>query len=38
MKSPITFKVRIGTSKTGSDKKINGLRYFLSFMWYILRR
>ena len=35
---PITFKVRIGTSKTGSDKKINGLRYFLSFMWYILRR
>jgi len=35
---PVTFKVRIGTSKTGSDKKINGLRYFLSFMWYILRR
>jgi len=35
---PLTFKVRIGTSKTGSDKKINGLRYFLSFMWYILRR
>jgi len=34
----ITFKVRIGTSKTGSDKKINGLRYFLSFLWYILRR
>ena len=35
---PVTFKIRIGTSKTGSDKKINGLRYFLSFMWYILRR
>ena len=35
---PVTFKVRIGTSKTGSDKKINGLRYFLSFLWYILRR
>ena len=35
---PVTFKIRIGTSKTGSDKKINGLRYFLSFMWYIIKR
>jgi len=35
---PVTFKIRVGTSKTGSDKKINGLRYFLSFMWYIIKR
>jgi len=35
---PITFKIRVGSSKTGSDKKINGLRYFLHFMWFILSR
>ena len=35
---PITFKKRLGISKTKSDKKINALRYGLHFFWYILIR
>ena len=33
---PITFKKRIGISKTESDKKIKAVRYALEFFWYIL--
>lgn len=35
---PITFRKRIGFSKTKSDKKINGLRYFILFMWFIVSK
>ena len=35
---PITFKKRLGISKTQADKKTNALRYGLSFFWYILIR
>ena len=34
---PVTFKKRIGVSKTKSDKKIRALRYGFTFLWYILR-
>ena len=34
---PITFKKRIGVSKTESDKKIKAIRYGLEFFWFILR-
>ena len=33
---PITFKKRIGISKTQSDKKIRAIRYGLTFFWYII--
>ena len=35
---PITFKKRLGISKTQADKKINALRYGLDFFWCILMR
>ena len=35
---PITFKKRLGISKTQADKKTNALRYGLSFFWCILIR
>ena len=35
---PITFKKRIGISKTESDKKIRAVRYGLTFFWYIISR
>jgi hypothetical protein len=34
---PITFKKRIGISKTQSDKKSKAIRYGLEFFWFILR-
>jgi glycosyltransferase involved in cell wall biosynthesis len=34
---PITFKKRIGISKTESDKKIKAIGYGLEFFWFILR-
>jgi len=33
---PITFKKRIGASKTGVNKKSKAIRYGLQFFWYIL--
>ena len=33
---PITFRKRIGTSKTGADKKLKAISYGLQFFWYIL--
>jgi len=33
---PITFKKRIGVSKTQSDKKLRAIRYGLTFFWYII--
>jgi len=33
---PITFKKRVGVSKTQSDKKIRAIRYGLTFFWYII--
>ena len=33
---PITFKKRLGISKTQADKKTNALRYGLNFFWCIL--
>lgn len=33
---PVTFKKRIGVSKTGSDKKKMGIIYGLKFLWYIV--
>ena len=33
---PITFKKRIGISKTQSDKKIRAIRYGLTFFWHII--
>ena len=33
---PITFKKRVGISKTQSDKKIRAIRYGLTFFWYII--
>lgn len=35
---PVTFKKRIGVSKTKSDKKIYGLKYFIIFMWFIISK
>ena len=35
---PITFKKRIGISKTESDKKSRAVRYGLTFFWYIISR
>jgi glycosyltransferase involved in cell wall biosynthesis len=34
---PITFKKRIGTSKSGASKKPKGLKYGLEFIWQIIR-
>lgn len=34
---PISFKKRIGISKTKSDKKINALKYFFNYLWFILK-
>ncbi len=33
---PVTFKKRIGISKTESDKKPRAIKYGLTFLWYIL--
>ncbi len=33
---PITFKKRIGISKTESDKKLKAMKYGFRFMWYII--
>ena len=33
---PITFRKRIGTSKTGADKKLKAIIYGLRFFWYII--
>ena len=33
---PITFKKRIGISKTGANKKLKAINYGLQFFWYIL--
>jgi len=35
---PITFKKRIGFSKMGSNKRIQGIKYGLNFIWFILTR
>ena len=35
---PVTFKKRLGSSKTRSDEKIQGFRYGLNFIWFILWR
>ena len=34
---PITFKKRVGISKTQSDKKSKAILYGLEFFWFILR-
>ncbi len=33
---PVTFKKRIGISKTESDKKTRAIKYGLTFLWYIM--
>lgn len=33
---PVTFKKRVGVSKTESDKKLRAIRYGLTFLWYII--
>ena len=33
---PITFKKRIGISKTESDKTSKAIKYAIEFFWYIL--
>lgn len=33
---PITFKKRIGISKTESDKKTRAIKYGVTFLWYII--
>lgn len=33
---PVTFKKRIGISKTESDKKTRAIKYGLTFLWYII--
>ena len=35
---PVTFKKRMGSSKTRSGEKIQGFRYGLNFIWFILWR
>ena len=35
---PITFKNRIGTSKTGANKKNKAIVYGLRFFWYIITK
>lgn len=35
---PVTFKKRVGISKTESDKKLKAIKYGLQFFWYILIR
>jgi len=35
---PVTFKKRVGASKTGSDKKSKAIIYGLKFMWYIISK
>ena len=35
---PITFKKRIGVSKTGANKKSKGIMYGLQFFWFILTK
>ncbi len=37
VETPITFKKRIGVSKTGSDKKLKAITIGLKYLWYILR-
>ena len=34
---PISFKKRVGISKTGSDKKLRAIVIGLKFLWFILR-
>ena len=34
---PVTFKKRIGQSKTGTNKKSIGIKYGLTYLWFILR-
>jgi len=34
---PITFKKRVGFSKTKSDKKVNAFKYFFNYLWFILK-
>lgn len=34
---PITFKKRVGISKTQSDKKLKAIKYGLEFLWFILK-
>jgi len=34
---PISFKKRVGISKTGSDKKLGAIVIGLKFLWFILR-
>lgn len=36
VEAPITFKKRIGISKTQSDKKLKAIRYGIIFLWYII--
>lgn len=33
---PVTFRKRIGISKTESDKRLKAIKYGLRFMWYII--
>ena len=35
---PVTFKKRIGFSKMESDKTIQGIKYGLHFIWFVLTR
>ena len=35
---PITFKKRIGVSKTGANKKLKAISYGLQFFWFILTK
>lgn len=35
---PVTFKKRIGVSKTGADKRSKAIMYGLRFMWYIISK
>lgn len=34
---PVTFKKRVGVSKTGADKKMKAIRYGLEYLWYIIK-
>ena len=34
---PVTFKKRVGESKTGTNKKSIGLKYGLTYLWFILK-
>ena len=35
---PITFRKRVGISKTGADKKGKAIVYGLQFFWYIITK